>query len=146
MAANHSCRGQKQNLERRKEAQGLWRGPQDPRGLGNVWNRAEGQEESRCEAARCCRWEPTWPPPTGSRCRRCRRCTSGHSSWQAPPYLASGFFLEIRTSARERWDEAEVILEDYVEWHDRNHFLLRQKWNRAILFFIFCRLQLCSTD
>lgn len=55
-------------------------------------------------------------------------------------------FLEIRTSAQERWDEADVILEDYVEWHDRNHFLLRQKWNRAIFFFFFGRLQLCSTD
>lgn len=47
------------------------------------------------------------------------------------------FFGEIRTSAQEGWDEAEVILEDYVEWHDRNHFLLRQKWNRAIFFYFF---------
>lgn len=56
----------------------------------------------------------------------------------AGPSIFSLVFLgEIRTSARERWDEAEVVLEDYVEWHDRNHFLLRQKWNRAIFFFFF---------
>lgn len=127
--------GQKQNVE--KKAQALRCQPHDSRGLENVWNGAEGQEKSGWKAASCCRWEQTWPTPTGSRCRSCCRSTSGQRSWQAPPYLAT-VILEIRTSAQEQWDEAEVILEDYVEWHDWNHFLLRQKWNWAIfLFFSF---------
>lgn len=46
--------------------------------------------------------------------------------------------MEIRTSAQEQWDEAEVILEDCAEWHDRNNFLLWQRWRLAILFKYSC--------
>lgn len=114
-------------------------GLRTPRGLENVWNGADSPKRSRWEAARFCRWERAWPTCAGSRCRSCSRPTSGSSSWQSPPYLASGL-LEIRKSAQERRDEAGVILEDSVEWHDRHHFLLGQKWHRAIFFSFFLNL------
>lgn len=64
----------------------------------------------------------------------------GAAPGSPPPYLASAL-LEIRKSARERRDEAEAILEDSVEWHDRHRFLLGQTWHQAGFVgggFLFC--------
>lgn len=44
--------------------------------------------------------------------------------------------MEIRTSAHKRGNAADVLQQDCVEWHDRNHIPPRQRWWFRSLFIL----------
>lgn len=70
-------------------------------------------------------------PFTGGRCR-----AAAGNIWPSHPYLASWRNLPKSTGTRHRGFLFFLLLEDLLEWHDRNHFLHRERWTWQSAIFL----------